>query len=91
MTTESPTCAVCRKHPKDIEEYVEAASAWNDEFDDDDELSPDEYCRAEEGTYNEDNNLFVCTACYIRIGMPTSPSGWKPRGLMRVTPAWTEE
>jgi hypothetical protein len=32
---------------------------------------------SEEGTYNHLNGHFTCTRCYIEIGMPTGPAGWK--------------
>lgn len=44
---------------------------------DDEPISPAEYVRREEGTYNPDTNRFACDACYIAIGMPTAPEGWK--------------
>lgn len=84
----SPICAVCYKTPREIEEYVEAAAEWNAELPTEGgdqyepQIDPDEYCRLEEGTYNEENNLFVCTSCYIKIGMPSSHGGWKPDSLM---------
>jgi len=55
-------CKVCGREPKDIDEYIEAA--------DDEEMKPDDYVRAEEGTFNDETELFYCTMCYIEIGMP---------------------
>ncbi len=55
-------CKVCRKAPEDIEEYVEAAI--------ENECTPEEYVRQEEGTYNPHTKEFYCTDCYINIGMP---------------------
>lgn len=56
-------CAKCKKEPKDITEYVVGAKVegYN---------SPDEFVRAEEGTYNHAYDVFYCTDCYIKIGMP---------------------
>ncbi len=31
----------------------------------------------EEGTYNPETNRFACDECYIRIGTPSRPGGWK--------------
>lgn len=31
---------------------------------------------SEEGTLNRENGHFLCNMCYIKAGMPTSPSGW---------------
>lgn len=39
-------------------------------------MTADQYVRTEEGTYNPANGHFVCTPCYIEIGMPSSPTGW---------------
>ena len=48
---------------------------------DDEPISPAEYIRREEGTYNRDTNRFACDACYIAIGMPVGEPGndygWK--------------
>jgi hypothetical protein len=40
-------------------------------------MTPEQYVRSEEGTFNLKNGHFACTACYINIGMPSSPRGWK--------------
>lgn len=32
---------------------------------------------SEEGTYNPATNRFACDECYIRIGQPSGPNGWK--------------
>jgi hypothetical protein len=68
MTT--PTvCIGCGKRPADIKEYVEAA--------DESGMTPDIYVKVEEATFNPENGHFACTECYIRMGMPSSPTGWK--------------
>ena len=36
-----------------------------------------DYVRSEEGTYNPDTNRFACDGCYIAIGMPAGPDGWR--------------
>jgi len=61
-------CIGCNKEPHEIEEYVDAAS--------DEEMTPEQYVRAEEGTFNRENGHFACTPCYIKMGMPSSPRGW---------------
>lgn len=63
-----PICTGCNKRPDDIEEYVDMGKA--------EEMTPDEFVRTEEGTYNKDNGHFLCTECYIRAGQPSSPRGW---------------
>lgn len=60
-----PICVGCHKHPSEIDEYVEGAA--------DEEITPDEYARTEEGTYNAENGHFLCTSCYIKAGMPSLP------------------
>ena len=69
----NPICVGCGKHPTELEEYVEASSpkAWGGKG-----ISPDDYVRREEGTYNRENGHFLCTDCYVAAGMPSSPRGW---------------
>jgi hypothetical protein len=55
-------CKICRKQPHEISEYVDAAEVEG--------VTPEEYVRSEEGTYNRATGLFYCTNCYIAIGMP---------------------
>ncbi|MBW2037426.1 MAG: hypothetical protein JRI41_08110 [Deltaproteobacteria bacterium] len=55
-------CRICGKEPKQIGEYIHAAEEEG--------ISPEEYVREEEGTYNQFTELFYCTECYIKIGMP---------------------
>lgn len=68
MSTNSPLCIGCNKTPDQIEEYVEAAA--------DEDMTPSEYVRKEEGTYNRANGHFACTDCYVALGCPSSPKGW---------------
>lgn len=63
-----PLCTGCNKHPDQLEEYVEAAR--------DEDMTPNEYVMSEEGTYNRANGHFLCTPCYAKAGMPSSPRGW---------------
>jgi hypothetical protein len=37
----------------------------------------EDFIRNNDGTYNPMNGHFACTECYIAIGAPSSPSGWK--------------
>lgn len=62
-------CIGCGKAPHEIDEYIEAAAA--------EDMSPAGYVVVEEGTYNPENGHFACTSCYIAMGMPSSPRGWK--------------
>ena len=67
-----PTCIGCGRHPDEIDEYIKAV-------DDAPELYLDEadYVSRQEGTYNKANGHFLCTKCYIKAKMPSSPQGWK--------------
>ena len=59
----TPTiCIGCHKEPNEIPEYVSMAKI--------ERLTPGEYVREQEGTYNPNNGHFWCTECYIREGMP---------------------
>ena len=68
MAPPDPICAGCGKRPSELPEYVEYAEV--------EEMTPDDYVRAEEGTYNRENGHFLCTDCYVDAGMPSSPQGW---------------
>lgn len=72
MKPASPTCIVCKKKPQEIEEYRAAAECEHPR------MTPDEYVRREEGTYNRETNQFTCTECYMDLGMPSAPTvrGW---------------
>ncbi|HYE39172.1 MAG TPA: hypothetical protein VEB23_04525 [Ramlibacter sp.] len=64
----TPVCTGCKKRPAELDEYTELAA--------DENMTPDEYVRKEEGTYNPENGHFLCTNCYVEAGMPSSPQGW---------------
>lgn len=57
-----PVCCGCHRHPHEIDEYIEMAQLYG--------ITPEEYVRLEEGTYNPDNGHFWCSLCYIQVGMP---------------------
>lgn len=63
-----PLCIGCNKKASELEEYIEVAK--------DEDMTPEDYVREEEGTYNHNNGHFLCTLCYIRYGMPSNPWGW---------------
>jgi len=58
----------CKRSPSQIEEYVRNM---------DDDPDPDRYVIENEGTYNPESGHFACTDCYIKLGMPSSPRGWR--------------
>lgn len=62
-------CIRCGKEPHEIEEYIEHAEAEG--------MTPEQFVRIEEGTFNPENGHFACTSCYIGMGMPSSPRRWK--------------
>lgn len=62
-----PYCFRCGRPASSFEEY-DYDFAGGDRAD---------YVRDEEGTYNPETNRFACDACYIAIGMPAGPDGWR--------------
>lgn len=58
-------CVGCEKYPDQIDEYVEAGRESG--------MSAADYVLMEEGTLNPENGHFLCTACYIKAGMPSKP------------------
>jgi hypothetical protein len=63
-----PVCNGCGKTPEELEEYSAELTGST--------LTPTQYVRVEEGTYNPRNGHFLCTACYIKAGMPSEAGGW---------------
>lgn len=63
------TCIGCHKSPDQLEEYIDSGRENG--------MTPEDYCWEEEGTLNCANGHFACTTCYIAMGMPSSPFGWK--------------
>lgn len=61
-------CIGCQKTPEELEEYSQDMTGSD--------LTPSEYVMQEEGTLNLDNGHFACTICYIKMGQPSSPTGW---------------
>lgn len=61
-------CIGCNKSPADLDEYSGIAEI--------EDMSPDDYVWEEEGTLNRENGHFLCTDCYVRAGMPSTPRGW---------------
>jgi hypothetical protein len=62
-----PYCFRCGKKASELEEYSPAMT--------DSSLSPADFVRYEEGTFNPETNRFACTECYIAIGTPSTPIG----------------
>jgi len=65
-----PYCCRCGRPASSFREYVQGAL-------EECLASAVDYVRHEEGTYNRATNRFACDGCYIAIGMPTAPNGWK--------------
>jgi hypothetical protein len=63
-----PSCFRCKRVASEIPGIVETAEV--------EEMTPQEYAR-EDGTYNSVTGHFACDKCYIEIGMPSGPFGWK--------------
>lgn len=60
----------CGRKPSELDEYVDAAKEEG-------YISAAAYVMDNEGTLNRENGHFLCTTCYIKAGMPSSPQGWK--------------
>ena len=58
-------CKECGRRPDEIDEYIDQANILNQYY-----SSPNDFVRKEEGTFNRITELFYCTDCYIKIGMP---------------------
>lgn len=61
-------CIGCQKRPSGLDEYTGPADI--------EEITADDYVWEEEGTLNRENGHFLCTDCYVKAGMPSSPRGW---------------
>jgi len=74
-------CAVCRKRPSELSEYVIAAKEHNLE------LTPEDYVLLEEMTLDPQTGLFLCTQDYVKLGAPGNE-----RGIIAVEnpPYWEE-
>lgn len=64
---EKPTCPYCNREAQDIPDLV-AFAKENGE-------SPNDFAM-QDGTYNPDTNEFCCDDDYIKLGMPSGPTGW---------------
>jgi hypothetical protein len=62
-------CFCCGHLPEEIDSIVDSAKEEG--------LTPDQWIMKEEGTYNPKSRQFCCDRCYIDLGMPTAPHGWK--------------
>lgn len=68
-----PYCFRCGKPASSFEAYGRHGSIGDDLQ----VISAADYVRQEEGTYNPETNRFACDGCYIAIGMPAAPGGWR--------------
>ena len=64
---ENIVCRKCGRWPHEIDEYVDFAREEG--------ITPEEYVKQEEGTFNELTGEFYCTDCYIAVGMPLGKAG----------------
>lgn len=75
---EEPYDPMCGRFAKDMADYDSTIAETQEELDKG--ITPEqrvEYVRQNEGTFNPQNGHFLCDMCYIKAGMPSSPSGWK--------------
>ncbi|MEE8262763.1 MAG: hypothetical protein V3R83_09905 [Gammaproteobacteria bacterium] len=63
-------CSYCGKAPEELPEY--SLKGQEDYYG-----SPADFVMKEEGTLDRSTGAFCCTDCYVKIGCPTEPVGWK--------------
>lgn len=68
-------CPYCDKEPNEIEEYIERAT--------EEKTTPEQIVKTDEGTYHRNTQLFCCTACYIKVGMPVNQKLHEAFGFYR--------
>lgn len=73
MSRPTLICSGCNKSPSELDEYIAAASPEHSGLPN---MTPEDYCWEEEGTLNRENGHFLCTHCYVKAGMPSTPRGW---------------
>ena len=77
----SPICINCGLSAENIAEYIDAANDENLARKVQGHpiaITPSEWVRENEVTYNPDNNRFCCTFCFITSGRPQAPfSSWR--------------
>lgn len=61
-------CVGCNKTPSELSCYTYMLE---------DGETADEFVWENEGTLNRENGHFLCDDCYIKAGMPSSPTGWR--------------
>lgn len=71
---EDPICLGCAQRPHEIDGYILAYMSEMEGHPTKDQVR--RWVIHNEGTYNEENGHFMCDACYIINGMPSSPDGW---------------
>lgn len=64
MRPYDPSCKTYAKDMNHLDAYLNPGQSRED------------YVKNEEGTYNRSNGHFLCDDCYIKIGCPSSPTGW---------------
>jgi hypothetical protein len=71
MPKQEPIYFKCKRKTSEIDEYIEAIKGST--------LTPAQFVRREEGTYNPITDRFCCIQCYIDLGQPSlpAPNRWK--------------
>jgi hypothetical protein len=75
-----PYDPTCQRYAKDMEDYDWSIAEEVEVEEEDFAATPQQrvaYVKYNEGTYNPVNGHFACDMCYIKLGMPVSPGGWK--------------
>jgi hypothetical protein len=69
-------CISCGKKPTEISEYISEAKKEG--------ISPEDFVRCYEGTFNRKTEKFHCTECYIKSGMPLGVVGERWRNEVQI-------
>ena len=57
-------CAVCKKTPVELEEFDESEGKSFSG------MTPEEYIKTFDTTYNRELDIFYCNYCYLELGAP---------------------
>jgi hypothetical protein len=80
MDLPEPYDPKCERFARDMLDYDSFIAAELPDFGRGVEITGEmreKYVRDNEGTYNQENGHFLCDGCYIAVGTPSSPTGWK--------------
>lgn len=71
----TPTDPYCKREASAIPSLVAQANEWGE--------TPSDLAM-QDGTYNPETNEFCCDDCYVDLGGPSSPTGWRAGDPIKV-------